>query len=91
MSVIIHIPTALRRFTTNSATISVEAENIEDAFNDAIEQHPQLKAQLFADNGQMRRFINVFLNDQDIRYLEQHNTTLAPGDNLTVVPAIAGG
>jgi molybdopterin converting factor small subunit len=91
MSVIIHIPSALRRFTSNSPTISVEANNIKSAFAKAVEQHPQLKAQLFADNGQMRQFINVFVNEEDIRYLEQENTPLTDKDSVTVVPAIAGG
>lgn len=91
MSITIYIPTALRRFTANHAEVEVTADNIEHAFEHVVTQHPQLKAQLFADNGQMRRFINVFLNDQDIRYLEQEKTTLSSGDSITVVPAIAGG
>jgi len=91
MHTTVNIPTALRQYSENNATVEVDAANILGALNQIIEKHPQLRQQIFAGNGEMRRYINIFLNNKDIRYLEQENTTVEVGDSITLVPAIAGG
>lgn len=91
MQTTVNIPTALRQYSENNATVEVDAIDITGALDQIIEKHPQLKQQLFAGDGEIRRYINVFLNNQDIRYLEQENTTVKVGDSISLVPAIAGG
>lgn len=90
-SVTIHIPTSLRRFTSQNAQLQVHADTVIDALQTASQDYPRLKAQLFTPAGDLRRFVNVFLNERDIRHMQQGSTPLNAGDVLTILPAIAGG
>ncbi|MEM1350399.1 MAG: ubiquitin-like small modifier protein 1, partial [Myxococcota bacterium] len=67
------------------------AETVGQALGNLAEAHPQLKANIFQDDGSVRRFVNVFANDEDIRFLDQLDTALEDGDEISIVPAIAGG
>ena len=91
MSVTIQIPTPLRRFTGNEGEISVEADTVGDALGRLVETHPNLKRHLYSEEGELRSFVNVFLNDEDVRYLERQGTAVQAGDTLTIIPSIAGG
>jgi sulfur-carrier protein len=91
MSNIIRIPTPLRNLTGEQAEVEVAAKTVGDALNALEERHNGIKARICDDEGNVRRFVNVFLNDEDIRFLENLETPMKEGDQLSIVPAIAGG
>lgn len=86
----VRIPTPLRQYTDNQSSVAVEGKTAGDALNQLSEQYPQLRQQLFED-GRLRSFVNVFLNEEDIRYLDGEETALAEDDTLMIIPSIAGG
>jgi len=85
------IPTPLRPFAGGQATVQVNGTNIGEALGDLTNQHPDLHKHLFNDAGELRPFVNLFLNDEDIRFLDGVDTTIAEGDRLQIIPSIAGG
>jgi molybdopterin/thiamine biosynthesis adenylyltransferase/rhodanese-related sulfurtransferase/molybdopterin converting factor small subunit len=91
MSAKILIPTALRNYTGGSDTVSVGGATVSDALASLIEQHPDLKKHLYNEQGELRHFVNVYVNDEDIRYLDKGSTEVKDGDVLSIVPSIAGG
>jgi molybdopterin/thiamine biosynthesis adenylyltransferase/rhodanese-related sulfurtransferase/molybdopterin converting factor small subunit len=91
MGVTIHIPTPLRRFTGEQGEVQVDGATVGDALRDLTSRHPQLQRHLYADDGSLRSFVNLFLNDEDVRYLQRDQTPLKPGDTLSIIPSIAGG
>jgi sulfur-carrier protein adenylyltransferase/sulfurtransferase len=91
MSVKILVPTALRTFTGGTDAVTVDAGTVGDALGALIQTHPDLKKHLYNDEGQLRHFVNIYLNDEDIRYLEKSATPLKSDDTLSIVPSIAGG
>jgi molybdopterin converting factor small subunit len=91
MSITIHIPTPLRRFTAENGEVQVEASTVGDALKDLTRQYPALERHLYNDQGVLRSFVNIFLNDEDVRHLEQGGTAVQPGDTLSIIPSIAGG
>ncbi|HEY9232335.1 MAG TPA: ubiquitin-like small modifier protein 1, partial [Blastocatellia bacterium] len=91
MAVSIYVPTALRNFTGGNESVAVEAATVGEALGALIDKHPNLKKQLYNDEGQLRHFVNVYVNDEDIRYLDKGDTKLKAGDTVSIVPSIAGG
>lgn len=91
MANIIRIPTPLRNLTGGEAEVSVNAGNVRDAIEALESSHNGIKERICDEDGSVRRFVNVFLNDEDIRFLENLETPLSDGDSLSIVPAIAGG
>ena len=91
MSVTITIPTALRQFTGGSSRIEVEATTAGEALNRLTVVHAELRRHLYNDQDALRSFVNVYVNDEDIRYLEKDKTALGGGDVVSIVPSIAGG
>lgn len=87
----VHIPTPLRQYANKQAAIDVKAGTIAEALNGLVRQHPELKKHLYTDEGKLRAFVNVYLNDEDIRYLQKEDTAVKDGDNISIVPSIAGG
>jgi len=87
----IHIPTPLRPYAGKQATVELTAGTVGEALNQLVAQHPDLRRHLYTDDGRLRAFVNVYLNDEDIRYLQKEATTLKPDDALSIVPSIAGG
>ena len=87
----IQIPTPLRQYAGKQATVQVSATNVGEALAGLISQHPELKRHLYSDEGQLRAFVNVYVNDEDMRYLEKEATALKDGDTISIVPSIAGG
>ncbi|MCC7146156.1 MAG: MoaD/ThiS family protein [Phycisphaeraceae bacterium] len=85
------IPNALRSQAGNLSSVSVQATSIRDALDALCTQFPELKARLFKDGQQLNRFVNVYLNDEDIRFLKHLDTEIHGGDEISIVPAIAGG
>src|SRR2546423_15354314 len=91
MAVSIYVPTALRNFTGGNESVAVEAATVSEALGALIATHPNLKKHLYNDEGQLRHFVNVYVNDEDIRYLDKGDTKLKAGDTVSIVPSIAGG
>lgn len=91
MSVTVRIPTPLRKLTGGADEVSVEAGNVGELIENLESAHPGLKERLCDDAGEIRRFVNVYVNDEDVRFLEGRGTTLKSGDEVSIVPAIAGG
>jgi molybdopterin converting factor small subunit len=85
------IPTPLRQYADKKTTVEVSATTVGEALAQLTQTHPDLKKHLFTDSGQLRAFVNVYLNDEDVRYLAKDQTPVAPTDTLSIVPSIAGG
>ena len=91
MSVQVEIPSPLRAHAGGQARVDVKAESV-DALIEALgAMHPGLKERLLEPSGELRRYVRLFVNEEDIRFLQERKTRLAPGDTVTIVPAIAGG
>jgi molybdopterin synthase sulfur carrier subunit len=91
MPVTIEIPTAFRRFTDGAPKIDSSAGTIADALNDLTTRFPAIARHVRDDSGQIRQFLNVYLNDEDIRFLGGESCSLKEGDRVLLVPSIAGG
>lgn len=87
----IHIPTPLRQYAGQQSAVDVKAVTVGEALNRLINQHPDLRRHLYTDEGKLRAFVNVYLNDEDVRYLQKEETPVKEGDNISIVPSIAGG
>ncbi len=87
----IRIPTALRAYTEGQERVPVEAETVEDALQELARRFPSLKPHLFGEDGELRPYVNLFLNDQDVRSLNGHRTPITAEDQLMILPSIAGG
>jgi molybdopterin converting factor small subunit len=87
----IRIPTPLRPYTSSQAEVPVAGANIGEVLSDLTTKHPALKPHLYADNGELRAFVNIFLNDEDVRHLQGAGTPVNENDRLMIVPSIAGG
>ena len=87
----IRIPTPLRKLTKEQEVVQATGANIEQIIADLESNYPGIKERICDDAGNVRRFVNVFLNDEDIRFLEDKATAVKEGDEISIVPAIAGG
>lgn len=89
---VIHIPTPLRNLTDGNATVPVEAGTVATALNELVEKYPALRTNLFGADDKLRSFVNVYLNDDDIRYLGmKEDAPTCPSDEINIIPSIAGG
>ncbi len=87
----IHIPTPLRPFTDKQEAVQVDGATVGELLTDLTTRHSGLRKHLYTDEGRLRNFVNVYLNDEDIRYLQKEQTPVKPGDTLSIVPSVAGG
>ena len=87
----IHIPTPLRQYAEKKNVVEVGGRTVGEGLANLTAQHAELRRHLFSDDGKLRAFVNVYLNDEDIRYLQQESTPVKEGDSLSIVPSIAGG
>ena len=85
------IPTPLRQYAGQQDTVEVEAASVGEALEKLTGEHAELRRHLFNDEGKLRSFVNVYMNDEDIRYLERDKTPVGPDDVISIVPSIAGG
>ena len=91
MAVKVRIPTPLQKLTQNQSEVSCEADNINSLLSSLESQFPGIKDRLCDPDGKLRRFVNVYVNEEDIRFLKGPDTVLKSGDEVSIVPAIAGG
>jgi molybdopterin/thiamine biosynthesis adenylyltransferase/rhodanese-related sulfurtransferase/molybdopterin converting factor small subunit len=87
----IQIPSPLRPYSGKQASVDVSANTVGEALAGLVTQHPELKRHLYTEEGKLRAFVNVYVNDEDMRYLQKEATTLNDGDTISIVPSIAGG
>ena len=87
----VHIPTPLRQYAGKNATVSVKGSTVAEALANLTAQYGDLRRHLYTDDGKLRAFVNVYVNDEDIRYLQKENTPTKEGDSISIVPSIAGG
>ncbi len=87
----VFIPTPLRQYVDGHDTLEVDGHTVDDVLAQLVEGHTQLRKHLYDDQGRLRRFVNIYVNDEDIRYLEKGDTAVESGDEVSIVPAIAGG
>jgi molybdopterin synthase sulfur carrier subunit len=91
MSISIRIPTTLRTLTGGESQVEVEATNVGEALAALEAAHPGFNDRLFDDDGSLRRFVNIFVADDDVRYLDGVDTPIPEGETLSIIPAVAGG
>jgi len=85
------IPTPLRQYTGKQSTVDLFPGSVDDVLRELTSRYPDLRKQLFGDDGRLRKFVNVYVNDEDIRYLENENTLVKPDDTMSIIPSVAGG
>lgn len=90
MPIRIHIPTPMRQHTEGQAVVESSGSTVKGLLDSLGQRHPAIAGRIF-ENGQVRRFINIYLNDEDIRYLDNLNTAVKDGDEVSIIPAVAGG
>lgn len=91
MAVTVRIPTVLRPHAGGQAQVTSDGKTVGEVFADITGRFPAITPNLLGDDGELHRFVNVYVNDEDVRYLEQMNTTLSEGDEVAILPAVAGG
>ena len=91
MAVSIRIPTPMRNLTSGASTVSVEAATLGDAIKALDAAHPGVAERVLDDAGALRRFVNVYVGDEDVRFLDGLDTVLADGASVSIIPAVAGG
>jgi len=90
MAIKVHIPTPMRQHTAGNAVVEVPGVTVQAALDALGQQYPDIRQRMF-DGAQLKRFLNVYLNDEDIRYLDNLGTAVKDGDELSIIPAVAGG
>lgn len=85
------IPTPLRQYAEKNNSVEVSGSTVGEALANLTTQFPDLRKNLYNDEGKLRSFVNVYVNDEDIRYLQKDATAIADGDTISIVPSIAGG
>ncbi|MGH9515172.1 MAG: ubiquitin-like small modifier protein 1 [Terriglobales bacterium] len=87
----IHIPTPLRQYAGKQPAVDVKGSTVAEALSGLVSQHPDLRRHLYTEEGKLRAFVNVYVNDEDVRYLQKEATAVSDGDDISIVPSIAGG
>ena len=91
MAVIVRIPTPLQRLTNGQAEVQCEGTTVTELLNDLEKRYPGVKERICDEQGKLRRFVNVFVNEEDIRFMQGDQTAVKEGDEVSIIPAIAGG
>ena len=87
----IRIPTPLRKLTNNEELVEINAATIGEAITELQSRYPGIAERLVDEKGEVRRFVNIYVNEEDVRFLENQNPPLKDGDEISIIPAIAGG
>jgi sulfur-carrier protein len=91
LSVLVRIPTVFRKYTGGASSVEVGAGTLSEIFEQLDQQHPGMREQIITGEGQLHRFVNVYVNDEDARYLDKLDTQVAEGDTVSLLPSVAGG
>lgn len=91
MSVTVRLPTVLRPQANGQSTVEVDGTNVGEVVSGLVSEYPGLQGNLLDDDGNVRKFVNIYINDEDIRFLDKLDTSVADGDEVAILPAVAGG
>jgi molybdopterin synthase sulfur carrier subunit len=91
MAVTVRIPTPLQRLTNGQAEVQCDGKTVTELFQDLEKRYPGIKERICDEQGKLRRFVNVFVNEEDIRFMQGDQTQIKAGDEVSIIPAIAGG
>jgi molybdopterin synthase sulfur carrier subunit len=91
VAVEVRIPTVFRKFTDGESVVEVKPGTISDLVDQLENRYPGIRSQLLTDNGELHRFVNVYVNDEDARYLDKLGTKVDEGDTVSLLPSVAGG
>ena len=91
MPVAVRLPTVLRAAAGGQSTVSAEGSTIGEVLADLVRAYPGMAGQVLTDDGALHKFVNVYVNDDDVRYLDKLDTKVADGDEVSILPAVAGG
>ncbi|MDX1568141.1 MAG: ubiquitin-like small modifier protein 1 [Longimicrobiales bacterium] len=91
MAITVRVPNALRKLTGNEGRLQSEGSNVREVLENVGEEHPDFLARITEDDGELRQFLNVFVNGNDIRFEDELDTPVSDGDEISIVPSIAGG
>ena len=91
MPIVVRVPTPLRKATNGQETVDVSGETVEEGLANLEAQYPGIKERLLDASGQLHRFVNIYVNGEDVRFLEGLGTAIKDGDEVSIVPAVAGG
>ena len=91
MAITVRIPTPLRRLTNGQDKLEIESANVSEMIDSMESEFPGFKERLLDENGELRYFVNIYLNGEDVRFLEGVATPISSGDEISIVPAVAGG
>lgn len=91
MAVKVRIPTPLQKLTQNRAEVDSNGSTISELVDDLERNYPGIKERIYDENGKVRRFINIYVNEEDVRFLQGDSTQIKDGDEVSIIPAIAGG
>jgi molybdopterin converting factor small subunit len=87
----VRLPTVLRQYAGGQATVKANGETLREVFHDLVLQFPQLNGQVVTEDGNLHRFVNVYVNDDDVRFLDKLDTKLTGDETISILPAVAGG
>ena len=91
MSVVVRLPTVLRSIAGGVSSVEATGNTIGEVLEDLMRRYPQMQAQVLTGEGSLQKFVNVYVNDDDVRYLDQLDTKVENGDTVSILPAVAGG
>jgi|TARA_B100000959_G_scaffold181022_1_gene189404 molybdopterin synthase sulfur carrier subunit len=91
MAVKVRIPSPLLKLTNNQGEVSAEGNSVKEIFDDLEKNYPGIKERVYDEEGQLRRFINIYINEEDIRFVDGESSSVKDGDEISIIPAIAGG
>jgi MoaD family protein len=91
VNVSVRLPTVLRPHANGESTVEIPGSTVGEVVDGLVQKFPAMRANLLADDGSLHRFVNVYVNDEDVRYLERLDTEVAETDEVTILPAVAGG
>ena len=91
MAISVRLPTVLRPHANGEARVDATGATVAEVVSDLVDRFPGVKPNLLADDSSLHRFVNVYVNDEDVRYLDKLDTALSDGDELSILPAVAGG
>jgi len=91
MAITVRVPTPLQKVTGGKSEVETTGSTIKEAIENLEKEYPGVRERLYSEEGELRRFINIYVNEEDIRFLDSENTAIKDGDVISVIPAIAGG
>ena len=91
MAITVRIPTPLRRLTDGADSVETDSTNVEKAIENLEAQYPGIRERVIDDSGELHRFVNIYVNGEDIRFVDGLKTSIKDGDEVSIVPAVAGG